>query len=535
MNNLEPLSLLQEIALTEKSRLNLQKIPDEIDYIRYLCNKYFICFCVAVGLPDGTPFTPTKFHQLLADKLQNAYERVENGENVRMIVECPPQHGKSSMVTELFPAWVMGKKNWPVICASYGTSLAEVKSKHTRELVETDIYQYIFPDASLSSDSTSKAMWTNRKKATYKAVGRGSGLTGSPGKIMIADDLIADKSEANSATVREGAWDWWNTVFYTRKQQTSFICLVETRWHLDDPAGKLEEQQRLNEERSLKAGSYDEWERLTFPAIAEEDEYYDGKLFRKAGEALAPERFTLGSLLKTKNAFEGANLIGDWAALYQQQPIIAENAKFRKQWFKYYSPEILVGKKLYYTTTVDLAISQKKEADNTVIRTVGKEVDGPNWYLMEETAGKLDPLQTIDAIFRHHEMYRSKIYIESVAYQAALQYFVVDEQRKRNHFFQIEEIKPGKTSKKEERIEGLIPLYKAGVIYHRRGQDEALEMELLQFPKGRHDDRPDALSYHLQVVRHAPRIVEETQDGRLNWKRKPKVVNFDPRKPFSSV
>lgn len=491
-----------------------------------------IAFCVAV-MPE---FVPTKFHQLVADRLEKAYHQLKNGEDVRLIIETPPQHGKSTLVTELFPAWIMGREGWPIVCASYGSDLAQAKSRNTRTVVKSDVYQYIFPDAGLSMDSKSVKFWTNRKKATYKAIGRGGGLTGNPGKVMIADDLIKDKEEANSEVIREGAWDWWNTVYYTRKQDPSLLVLVETRWHLDDPAGKLEEQQKKNKMAGVPKHEYDQWEQLTFPAIAEEDEYFDGVLFRKKGEALSPERFTLESLVKTRNAYLSTGKIGDWAALYQQQPIISENAKFRREWFKYYEEQDLVNKRLYYTTTVDLAVSQKKEADRTVVRTVAKEVDGPKWFLMEETAGRLDPLQTIDAIFHHHSLYRSKVYIESVAYQAALQYFVVEEQRKRNQFFTVEEIRPGKITKKDERIEGLVPLYKAGVIYHRKGEDKDLELELMQFPKGRHDDRIDALSMQLGVVRHAPRQSEETQDGRLDWKKPRKVVdNFNPRESFNKI
>jgi len=475
-------------------------------------------------------FIPTKFHSFLADKLQRAYEDISNDKDVRLIIEAPPQHGKSTLISELFPAWVLGKEDWPVLCASYGMSLAERKSQNARNIVDSDIYKYIFPKVRLNPDSTSKEYWQTSIKGSYKAVGRGGGLTGNPGKLLIADDLIADKEEANSETTRESAWDWWNTVFYTRKQQHSGIILVETRWHLDDPAGKLEEQEKQNILSGRPRETFDTWEKLTFPAIAEEDE-----VFRKRGEALSPERFTLSNLLKTKNAYISTGKIGDWAALYQQQPIISENAEFRREWFKYYEPEHLVGKQLYWTTMVDLAISQKKTADFTVIRSVGKEVDGPNWYLGEVTRGRLDPLQTIDAIFHHWKLYRSKVGVESVAYQAALQYFLIEEQRKRREYFTIEEIKPSKITKKEERIRGLVPLYKAGVIYHRKGEDSQLEMELLQFPKGRHDDEPDVLSMHLGVVRHAPRETEEKQEGRLNWKRKKVVEHFDPHKAFDSI
>lgn len=442
----------------------------------------------------------------------------------------------STMVSELFPAWVLGKEDWPIVVASYGATLAERKSETCRAIVDSDVYKFIFPKVRLSKESTSKEYWRTTKGGTYRAVGVGGALTGMAAKLLLADDLLKDRADANSEVMREAAWNWWNSVFYTRKQSKSLICLISTRWHLLDIAGHLEDQQALAEEKHGKNGAFDKWESMVFPAIAEEDEYVHGKLFRKAGEVLAPERFSLDDVMRTKNAYMSTpGGISEWAALYMQTPIVNENAEFRRGWFKYYTPDKLVGKKLYYTTFVDLAISQKKSADHTVVRTVAKEVDGPNWYLMEETAGIMDPLQTIDAMFHHYDLYRSKIYIESVAYQAALQYFVIEEQRKRGIFFQIEEIKPGRVTKKEERIRGLIPLYRAGVIWHRKGEDDALETELLQFPKGRRDDRCDALSYGLSTVRHAPRQVEETQDGRLNWKKKPVIPTFNSHQPFNKV
>jgi predicted phage terminase large subunit-like protein len=403
--------------------------------------------------------------------------------------------------------------------------------------VDSDIYKYIFPKTRLNPESTSKEFWRTTTKGSYKAVGRGSGLTGHSGKILLADDLIADRAEANSETVRESAWSWWTSVFYTRKQSKSGFVLINTRWSLDDVQGKVERQEKENRSRFGPNGLYDRWEKISFPAIPDEDIVVNGNLLCKAGQSICPERFTLEDLTKTKNSYIATGKVGDWASLYMQNPIIAENAKFQRGWFRYYQPDNIIGKQLYYTTLVDLAISQKKSADYTVVRTIAKEVDGPNWYLMEVTRGRLDPLQTIDAIFYHYNLYRSKVYIESVAYQAALAYFVVEEQRKRNIFFTIEEIKPSRLSKKEERIEGLIPLYKAGVIHHRKGQDENLEMELMQFPFGSHDDECDAVAMGLQVVRHAPREQGiEKQEGRFNWKRKKVATEaFDPSMPFDKV
>jgi predicted phage terminase large subunit-like protein len=353
---------------------------------------------------------------------------------------------------------------------------------------------------------------------------------------LIADDLIADKEEANSATIREGAWDWWNTVFYTRKQQHSGIILVETRWHLDDPAGKIEEQEAQNVAVGIPESKYDHWDKMTFPAIADQDEKVDGKHFRFAGEALCPERFSLENLLKTKNAYLSTGKIGDWAALYQQQPIIAENAEFRREWFKYYTPEDLKLLRGYYLAFVDLAVSQKKTADNVVVRTMFFEYDRPNVYLVDETAGRIDPLKTIDAMFYHWSQYRPKFYIESVGYQAALQYFLVEEMRRRKEFFQVEELKVKTRTSKEERIRGLISPYKAGCVFHRKdGSDSAYETELLQFPKGVHDDRIDAVSMYLQVARHTPKHLDEEQIPGIVRRKTEQKKDFDPTKSFQPV
>ena len=80
----------------------------------------------------------------------------------------------------------------------------------------------------------------------------------------------------------------------------------------------------------------------------------------------------------------------------------------------------------------------------------------------------------------------------------ALQYFLEEEQRKRQIYFNINELKRNTTTAKEMRIRGLIPLYKAGVIFHRKS-DVELERELLQFPRGKHDDRADALDSQLEA------------------------------------
>ena len=121
----------------------------------------------------------------MADELQLVYENILNGKDERRVFEIQPQMGKSTLVSELFPAWVLGKTDWPIICASYGAALAERKSENCRAIVDSDVYKFIFPKVRLSKESTSREFWRTTKGGTYRAVGVGGALTGMSGKILI--------------------------------------------------------------------------------------------------------------------------------------------------------------------------------------------------------------------------------------------------------------------------------------------------------------------------------------------------------------
>lgn len=469
----------------------------DFNLARWVGQRWFWAFCMLVK-PD---FMLTRIHRHLCGKLQKLYEDVKNGRDRRMEIDIQPQIGKSTMTSVLFAAWVLGKEPWPVIVASYGASLAERKSQECRDILSEPMYKIIFPTVRLHPDSTSKEFWRTTKGGSYRAVGVGGGLTGMSGKILIADDLLAGEAEAQSDTITDGTWAWWNTVFYTRKQSKSGFILINTRWSLKDVSSRLQEKEESDQAAGLAEGQYDHWERLVFPAIATEDEYIDGQLFRREGEVLCPERFTLEDMIKTRNQLS----VSHWAALYQQNPILNEDAEFKQGWFKYFEESEILDIKNQFDIyiLVDLAISAKKTADNTVVQVVGKLREQPNIYHLEEYAGHYDPLQTIEILFNLKNKYQDQIValgIESVGYQKSLSYHITEYSKRTGDYFNIVDLK--NTAKKEERIRGLIPLYKAGVLFHRKGVDNELELELLQFPKGKHDDRIDALSSMLQVLKN---------------------------------
>lgn len=502
--------------------------------LRFMCQRDFLSFCLAVD----QEYMATNFHAYVARKLQEYFDNVRYGRDVRAILACPPQIGKSRLFSQLMPAWILGKTNWPIIQASYGADLAERNSHFCREIVDSDIYKIIFPKVRLNPDSTSKAYWQTTRGGSYKAVGVLGGLTGFSGKWMVFDDLVASQAEADSQTISDGTWGWFKTVFYTRKQSKSGIVGVATRWSLNDPTGRILEQQENYEKMELPAGTYDRWNYLSFPAIAEKDEDLPGGWKRKAGTVICPERFTLEDMVKTRNSLISEGKIQEWASLYQQEPILTENAEFKSEYFKFYEDEDIKDKELDHYTLVDLAISQKKTADFTVVLTVGKDRNGPNWYVREYTSGRFDPQQTIAAIFDHAARYKSSVNIEAVAYQAALESFVLEEQRRKEKYFTVNQIKHGTTLKKEEHIRGLVPYFKAGTLFMKKSMSE-LQKELLQFPKGRHDDHPDCLSFFLSLKRLT--VFQQPEKPKLDnsytsmWRKRQVKEDFDPQRAFDSV
>lgn len=426
-------------------------------------------------------------HDVLASALEKAYYSVKEDKPARIIITMPPRHGKSRLATEIFPAWILGKDpTIPVITASYNFKLSEKFGGSTKDILASEIYQSLFPGTLLRKDSRAKSNWGTVAGGKYIGAGVGGPITGFGAKLAIIDDPIKNREEANSQTYRDKVWDWYTSTLYTRLEGAGALIAIATRWHMDDFIGRLISKQKEDE----KAGKvhYDKWEVINFPAIAEDDE----PPYRKAGEPLWPEKFSLNTLYTIRNID-----VEDWSSLYQQKPISSANQEFKKEFFKTYTKKDIKDLYLSYYTFVDPAISQKDSADNSVVLTVAKEVKGPRWFRIREDAGRLTPGDLLKLIFKHQEEYDSKVYLETVAYQESLKYSIQEEQRKREKYWTINEFKP--RGNKEARIRGLLPLYQAGVIYHLPNDFE-YERELLEFPKSRHDDRADAMSFGLTAI-----------------------------------
>jgi predicted phage terminase large subunit-like protein len=300
--------------------------------------------------------------ELILSKL----EAVERGELKRLMICLPPRHSKSFTTSSNFPAWFLGRHpQHHVIFATYGQELSDDFGRRVRNFIADSVHQAIFPNCRLSADSAAAHRFNTTVGGAYFAVGTGGSITGRGANLLLIDDPIKDREEANSEPVRKSLHDWFASVAYTRLMPGGAIILIQTRWHEDDLAGWL-----------LREHASENWDVLSLPAIAEHDES-----FRKEGEALWPERFPLETLSRIREAIGGAA----WASLYQQRPAAAEGAIFKRTWWRSYRQ---APKFSHIVQSWDTAFKKGAENCFSVCTTWGSAENGH--YLLSVWRGRVE-------------------------------------------------------------------------------------------------------------------------------------------------
>jgi predicted phage terminase large subunit-like protein len=273
-------------------------------------------------------YIPELAHELIADCL----EAVLFGGIKRLMIFAPPQHGKTELVSVRFPPfWLAHRPEDPVILTSYGASLAHTKSGEARDVMESPAYQRLFPEVCTDQTSRSKESWRIAgHRGGLIAAGVGGPITGFGAALGVIDDPFENWEQAYSQTVRDRVWNWWRSTFRTRIWEDGAIILIMTRWHEDDLAGRLLQDQG------------EKWKVLRLPALAETQEERDenarrlgraiGKpdpLNRFPGEPLCPLRYSKETLEDIRE--DTAEMA--WAAEYQGVPRLGEGNRFKREWF----------------------------------------------------------------------------------------------------------------------------------------------------------------------------------------------------------
>lgn len=394
-----------------------------------------------------------------------------------LVLSVPPRHGKSQQCSIDFPAWFLGRNpNKEIITASYSADLAQDFGGKTREKVNSPEFRAIFPEITLKEDEKARGRWRTNDGGSYIAVGVGGPITGRGANILLIDDPIKNREEAESEVIREKIWNWFTSTAFTRLEPKGVAIVIMTRWHQDDLAGRILSHPELSKRTKS----------VVFPAIKDGVPLWSGKY---TIEALNEIKSTIGPY--------------DWSALYQGQPILTENQEFKGQWIKYIPEVNIPMMNTRNFLTIDTAMSQKTTADFTGF--CDNSINQENFWHLKAWRMKIGPEELINNIFTLHQSRNYEaIGIEKTAYLSGLKPYLDMEQRRRDKFLPIVELQHNQTQK-EIRIRGLIPRYASGSIFHVEGRCKDLEEEMFNFPLGTHDDVLDAVAYQLQIADN-PRI-----------------------------
>ena len=418
------------------------------------------------------------FHKLICDKLQD----FNDGRIKKLMIFMPPQHGKSELSTRQFPAYLLGKNpNRKIVVASYNATLASRFNRDIQRVVDTELYHSVFPKTLLNesnivtvSDSylrNSEIFEIVGHNGFLKTVGRGGALTGTPVDIGIIDDPLKDRAEAQSSVIRESLWSWYEDVFETRLHNDSQQILIQTRWHVDDLAGRL-----------LKRD--DDWEVLTLEAIKETDFDYD---IRDFGQPLWGEKHSLQRILKVKQ-----NSPITFGSLYQQNPKPTEDMGLL--WNRQMLDRQRINKapdNLRKVIAIDPAVTANANSDETGIVIIGKD-DNEKIYLLEDLSGKYTPNEWGEIAYNAMKNHNCDYYVAEKNQGGDMVKAIIEQFDKNNHIKLIHA-----TKGKYLRAEPVYAQYEQGNVFHV-GKFPLLETQMITFnpdANKKSPDRVDALVY----------------------------------------
>jgi len=420
-----------------------------------------------------------------------AFDRVISGECKRLIIAMPPRHGKSQMGSYLFPAYLMGRKpDSKLIVGSHTAELAQRFGRMIRNLVDDEKYAEIFPDMKLSVDSKAAGRWNTSHGGEAFFIGKGGAMTGRGGDVIILDDIL-DEQDAISDTAMSNTWDWYESGPRQRLQPNGRIILINTRWKLDDVAGRL-----LRMQSNIKA---DQWEVLEFPAIL------------PSGNPLWPEYWKLDELEKVKFSIG----LKKWNAQWQQQPTNDEGAVLRREWWRKWKQDAPPECE-YVLQTLDTAYSKKETADFSVIATWGVFYpgadSGPNLILLSVNKGRWDFPELKRIAKKEYQYWQpDNVLIEAKASGTSLQ------QELRKMGIPVTMYSPGgrrQGQDKVSRANAVAPILESGMVWYPEDEEFAQDLveECASFPNGTHDDQVDVMVMALMRFRQGNFVKLEDDD-----------------------
>lgn len=420
----------------------------------------------------------------------------------RLMVFVPPQEGKSTRTSCWFPLWMLAQDpTLRIAIVSYSATKAERWGRWLRRAIEA------WGDRlgiTLMADSRAVDRFETTMGGSVISVGVGGGITGEPVDLMIIDDPVRGRAEAESPTYRQAAYDWWESNGATRLSSRGRVVLMMTRWHADDLAGRL-----IREEPGA-------WTVLRIPAVRDRDKPLvrnpDGaSVYTRDGELISVQKRRPGYYVELK----AKRSMYVWNSIYMQTPVAAEGNLFHRAHFRYWWPlpndrshhdpvggrvikmpdetRRYVGDMTRFIT-MDLAASVKTSADWTVASVWGITLGGELVLLDMKRArigetGHWDLVRPLCQVWACPQVYVEKGFIGST--------LVIDATKAG--------VRVAPVSPDTDKVTRAIPATQrvASHTVFFPADAEWLDIwtdELASFPSGAHDDMTDTFAYAARIA-----------------------------------
>lgn len=479
---------------------------------------------------------PAKHHCLVIEKLQ----QVVDGTLRRLMVFMPPGTAKSTYCSVLLPLYYLGVHNTRrVIAASFDTGLSTKFGRTVRNLVSSPDYQRLFPNP-IAGDTRAKGEWDLVSGGGYYATGVNSAVTGRRANLGILDDIIKGRMEADSQTVRDSTWEWYKADFRTRlKPDNNAIVWIMTRWHEDDPAGRVLPEDWHGESGLITSRDGSEvWDVVCIPAEARDDDL----LGRKAGEWLWTEYFP-PEHWERERIVQGGPTGRNWNSLYQQIPSPDEGTYFKRENFWRFDASKITNVRKYMTG--DFAVTDKAEADDPDFTELGihgaarsyvEQVPVTKLYCcLDGWSGQKEPLAWVHEYFNLVKRHRPLCeFAEVGVIRRSIEGILRQQRLSRKAIGEISWMPfIGDKSANARALQQLSVMGLVGIANNAYG-DYCLN-QLIKFPSGRYDDAVDMLALMGRAVDEAhPMLIlpglpdedrdkyadkfDEADNGGDNWK-----------------
>ncbi len=424
-------------------------------------------------------------------------DRVVRGEIDRLLLLCPPQHGKSEIISRRLPAYILGlNPSEDIISASATSDLAEGFGRDVRNCIASQEYRNVFPDTQLAEDSQAKGKWNTKQGGGYYAVGVGGQLFGRGG-MAIVDDPFGSWADAQSELQREKVWEWYQGTLYNRIRPGKPIIVIQHRMHEADLAGRLIEKQ--------KQGG-DKWEIINLPALIDDPpwiERYDSDALRRIRDNTDPRQ---------------------WSALYLQNPTPDEGTFFKREWFEFFDPTKQAG---HAYTTGDFAVTEDG-GDFTELAT--HKYLGDTLYLAcdgwrGQTSADVWIERLIDQFGRFKPMC---FYGETGPIRRSIEPFLTRRMRERKTFCRLEWLTRGHDKATMARpLQAMAAGGRVKIADTEYGHH--LLTQLLQFPAGKLDDAVDMAALIALAIDEAhPSFIRaaEAPKKRDHWDDEEQVTSW---------